>query len=251
MYPMAEFNSSGAISLMQNNGSALRLDNLVPTDFTSVSIGDLNLRNNALTFAKRAIQSARELLDMDNQTLALRQSSIKETIQRLDRAVAMIKGVRKWELFMMEETARELTDESEVRARNLEARIVQIEAEKRAAAQAARDAAEQGTNVMEIVTAPQNEDEPPAKPTKKASAKASKKAEKTDEEGGGIALQDINWRKVITIVVIAIVVITVIFVLIGVVQDKMRKNKLAEPPKIPDFIREMQEYERKHPDKKK
>jgi hypothetical protein len=251
MYPMAEFNSSGAISLMQNNGSALRLDNLLPTDFTSVSIGDLNLRNNALTFAKRAIQSAKELLDMDNQTLALRQSSIKEAIQRLDRAVAMIKGVRQWELFMMEETARELTAESEVRARNLEARIAQIEAEKRAAAQAARDAAEQGTNMMEVVAAPQIEDEPSAKPTKKASAKASKKAEEADDESTGIALKDINWRKVITIAVIAIVAITVIFVLIGVIQDKIRKSKLAEPPKIPDFIREMQEYERKHPEKKK
>jgi hypothetical protein len=97
MYPMAEFNSFGAISLMQNDGSAMRLDNLLPADFKRVAIGDLSLCNNALTFAKRAIQSAKELLDMDNDALALRQSSITDNIKRLDRAVAMLKGVRKWE----------------------------------------------------------------------------------------------------------------------------------------------------------
>ena len=253
MYPMAEFNSFGAISLMQNDGSAMRLDNLIPDDFTRVTVGDLSLCNNALTFAKRAIQAAKELLDMNNATLALRQSSMTDTIKRLDRAVATIKGVKRWELFMMEATAKELAGEAEVRARNLEARIVQIDEEKRAAARAAKEAkeaAEQGSNVVETVSAPTVEDEPPSKPVKKASAKAARETP-AKEKDGGIAALNLNWRKIITIAVIAIVAITVVFVLIGVIQDKIRKSKLAEPPKIPDFIREMQEYERKHPDKKK
>ena len=262
MYPMAEFNSFGAISLMQNDGAAMRLDNLLPDDFARVTIGDLSLCNNALTFAMRAIKSAKELLDMDNDALSLRQSSITDNIKRLDRAVAMLKGVRKWELFMMEATAKELTGESEVRARNLEARIVQIEEGKRAAAKAARDAAEQGTNVMETVAAPTIEDEIPAKPAKKTSAPSGKKAsaskkknkkpaDDAEEEDMDFAIPDLNWRKIITITVIAIVAITVIFILMGKIQDMNRKKKLAEPPKIPDFIREMQEYERKHPGKKK
>lgn len=259
MYPMAEFNSFGAISLMQNDGAAMRLDNLLPADFAQVTIGDLSLCNNALTFAKRAIQSAKELLDMDNDALALRQSSITDNIKRLDRAVAMLKGVRKWELFMMEATAKELSGESEVRARNLEARIVQIEEGKRAAAKAARDVAEQGTNMMEAVAAPKLDDESTAEPAKKAQtssgekASASKKKSKkpAEEESEGIAIPDLNWSKIITITVIVIVAITVIFILMGKIQDMNRKKKLAEPPKIPDFIREMQEYERKHPGKKK
>ncbi len=257
MYPMAEFNSSGSISLMQNNGAALRLDNLLPADFIRVSISDLNLRNNAITFAMRAIKSAKELLAMDNSALALRKPAITDTIKRLDRAVEMLKSVRKWELFMMEATAKEFSEESQVRARNLEARLAQVEAEKRAAAQAAREAREAareaeegGTNVMETVAASELEDDPPAKPAKKESDKVSQGKPSKDEDDG-IASLDFNWRKIITIAVVVIVAITVIFILIGVIQDKIRKNKLAEPPKIPDFIREMQEYERKHPEKKK
>ena len=227
MFPMAEFNSSGAVSLMQNDGAAMRLDNLLPEDFTRVTLGDLGLCNNALTFAKRAIQSAKELLDMDNAALSMRKSSITDTIKRLDRAVAMVKSVRKWELFMMETTAR---------------------------------AAEEGTNFVEAVSAPKLEDEP-AKPARKESAsnkgnsakkvKNRRESEDDDGESFDLANLDINWRKVITIAVVVIVAITVVFVLIGVVQDKIRKSKLAEPPKIPDFIREMQEYERKHPEKRK
>ncbi len=254
MYPMAEFNSFGAISLMQNDGSAMRLDNLVPSDFARVAMGDVSLCNNALTFAKRAIQSAKDLLEMDNEALSLRQSSITDTIKRLDRAVAMLKGVQKWELFMMEATAKELSGESEVRARNLEARIVQIQEGKRSAAQATRDAAEQGTNAMETVAAPAIGDEAPAKPAKKTSAEKKKSKQPSDdaeEENMGIALPNLNWRKIITIAVIVIVAITVIFILIGKIQDMNRKRKLAVPPKIPDFIREMQEYERRHPEKKK
>ena len=265
MYPMAEFNSFGTISLMQNDGSAMRLDNLLPDDFVRVSIGDLNLRNNAITFAKRAISSAKELLEMDNHTLSLRPSAISDTVKRLDRAVEMLKGVRQWELFMMEATAKEIADESQVRARNLEARLAQVETEKRAAAQAAREAREAtegGTNVMEAVAAPEIEDESPEKPVKKASPSSGKKAaagkkkskktlDDNEEEDKDFALPDLNWRKIITIAVIAIVAITVIFILMGKIQDMNRKKKLAEPPKIPDFIREMQEYERKHPGKKK
>lgn len=268
MFPMAEFNSSGAVSLMQNDGAAMRLDNLLPEDFTRVTLGDLGLCNNALTFAKRAIQSAKELLDMDNAALSMRKSSITDTIKRLDRAVAMVKSVRKWELFMMETTARELAGESEVRARNLEARMAQMakeEAEKRRAAKAAAEAAaaeaaEEGTNFVEAVSAPKLEDEP-AKPARKETAsnkgnsakkvKNRRESEDDDGESFDLANLDINWRKVITIAVVVIVAITVVFVLIGVVQDKIRKSKLAEPPKIPDFIREMQEYERKHPEKRK
>jgi hypothetical protein len=260
MYPMAEFNSSGSISLMQNSGAALRLDNLLPADFIRVTIGDLNLRNNAITFAKRAIKSAKELLEMDNSALALRQSAITDAIKRLDRAVEMLKGVRKWELFMMEATAREFSEESQVRARNLEARLAQVEAEKRAAAQAAREAAleaaraaeEGNTNVLEVVAAPKLDDDPPAKPAKKAAASSGNRKRKREEAGEENAEGlNFNWRKILTIAIVAIVVITVIFILMGVVQDKIRKNKLAEPPKIPDFIREMQEYERRHPEKKK
>ena len=266
MYPMAEFNSFGAISLIQNDGSAMRLDNIMPDDFTRVTIGDLSLCNNALTFAKRAIQAAKDLLAMDNDALSMRQFSITDTIKRLDRAVAMLKNVQKWELFMMEATAKELSGESEVRARNLEARMAQIareETEKRAANAAAKsEMADGGTNAIETVSAPKPEDEPPAKPAKKTSASSSKKLsskkaknrEKNDaDDENSIDLEnlDINWRKVITIAVVVIVAITVIFVLIGVIQDKIRKSKLAEPPKIPDFIREMQEYERRHPEKKK
>jgi hypothetical protein len=263
MYPMAEFNASGSISLMQNDGSALRLDNLVPADFIRVTVGDLNLQNNALTFAKRAIQSAKELLDLDNNALALRQTSVSEAVKRLDRAVAMLKTVRRWELFMMEATARELSQESEVRARNLEARLAEIarlEAERRAGQAALREVGE--TNVIDAIAAPQPEDEPSAgKPAKKAknvdgterqkskTAKSENKAE--DDEDDVFGLEKINWRKVISLCAVAIVAITVIFILIGVIQDKNRKRKLAEPPKIPDFIREMQEYERKHPGKKK
>ena len=252
MYPIAEFNSSGAISLMQNDGAAMRLDNLLPDDFVRISIGDLNLRNNALTFAMRAIKSAKELLEMDNEALALRQTSASDTIKRLDRAVATLKSVRQWELFMMEATAKELAAESEVRARNLEARIAQVEAERRAAAKAVREAAEMGTNVMETVAAPTLDDEPPAKSAKKTApkSKASQKDKEDNEktDAGGLNL---NWREIITMAIVAIVAITVIFILMGVIQDKIRKKKLAEPPKIPDFIREMQEYERKHPGKKK
>ena len=262
MYPMAEFNSFGTISLTQNDGSAMRFDNLIPTDFVRVSVGDLGLCNNVLTFAKRAIQSGKELLEMDNEALSQRLSSITDAIKRLDRAVAMLKGVRQWNLFMMEATAKELSDESEVRARNLEARIVQIKEGKLAAARAARDAAEQGTNVMETVAAPMIEDETPAKSAKKPSASSGKKASASNkknkkpvdaaEEGDmDFAIPDLNWRKIITITVIVIVAITVIFILMGKIQDMNRKRKLAEPPKIPDFIREMQEYERKHPEKKK
>ena len=254
MYPMAEFNSSGSISLMQNNGAALRLDNLLPADFIRVSIGDLNLRNNAITFAMRAVKSAKELLEMDNSALALRQSAISDTVKRLDRAVEMLKGVRKWELFMMEATAKEFSDESQVRARNLEARLAQIEEERRAAdrtaREAARVAAEGGTNAMETVAAQELEDDSPAKPAKKALDKVST-GKPVKDENDGIASLDFNWGKIITIAVVAIVAITVIFILIGVIQDIIRKNKLAEPPKIPDFIKEMQEYERKHPEKKK
>ncbi len=263
MYPMAEFNSAGSISLMQNNGAALRLDNLLPADFIRVTIGELNLRNNAITFAKRAIKSAKELLEMDNSTLVLRKSAMTDTIKRLDRAVDMLKGVRKWELFMMEATAKEFAEESQVRARNLEARLAQVEEERRAAdrtareaaLEAARVAAEGGTNVMETVAAPElDDDAPPAKPAKTTAASSgrkNRKREESDEETDGIAGLNFNWRKIITITVVAIVVITVIFILMGVIQDKIRKSKLAEPPKIPDFIREMQEYERKHPEKKK
>ncbi len=266
MYPMAEFNSFGAISLIQNDGSAMRLDNIMPDDFTRVTIGDLSLCNNALTFAKRAIQAAKDLLAMDNDALSMRQFSITDTIKRLDRAVAMLKNVQKWELFMMEATAKELSNESEVRARNLEARMAQIareETEKRAAKAAGKsEVADGGTNAIETVSAPKPEDEPPAKPATKTSASSGKKRssekardkEKTDgddEKSFGLENLDINWRKVITIAVVVIVAITVVFVLIGVIQDKIRKSKLAEPPKIPDFIREMQEYERRHPEKKK
>ena len=265
MFPMAEFNSFGAISLMHNDGSAMRLDNLLPDDFVRVSIGDLNLRNNAITFAKRAISSAKELLEMDNHALSLRPSAISDTVKRLDRAVEMLKGVRKWELFMMEATAKEFADESQVRARNLEARLAQVEAEKRATAQAAREAreaAEGGTNVMETVAAPEIEDESPEKPAKKTSDSSGKKAETSkkkskktsedhEEESADFAIPDLNWHKIITIAVIVIVAITVIFILMGKIQDMNRKKKLAEPPKIPDFIREMKEYERKHPEKKK
>ena len=263
MYPMAEFNSSGAISLMQNDGSALRLDNLLPSDFIRVTVGDLNLRNNAITFAKRAIQSAKELLDLDNNALALRQTSVSDAVKRLDRAVAMLKNVRRWELFMMEATARELSQESEVRARNLEARlaeIAKIEAERRAEQASLREAVE--TNIVDTVAAPKLEDEPsdekPEKTAKDAETagrqkgKATKPENRTeDNEDDVFGLDKINWRKIIYLCAAVIVVITVIFILIGVIQDKIRKSKLAEPPKIPDFIKEMQEYERKHPEKKK
>ena len=265
MYPMAEFNSFGAISLMQNDGAAMRLDNLLPDDFTRVSLNDLTVCNNALTFAMRTIKSAKELLDMDNNALALRQSTISDTIKRLDRAVAMVKGVKRWHLFMMDATAAELSKESEVRARNLEARLAQIatfEAGKRAAKDTGEsEVAEGGTNVIETVSATNLEDETYGKPAKKRSVsggnassgmkKPRKKTEEADEKSAGLPNLNINWRKVITIAAVAIVAITVIFVLIGVIQDKIRKHKLSEPPKIPDFIREMQEYERKHPGKKK
>ena len=259
MFPMAEFNSFGAVSLVQNDGAAMRLDNLLPEDFKRVTLGDLGLCNNALTFAKRAIQSAKELLDMDNAALSLRKSSITDTIKRLDRAVAMVKGVRKWELFMMEATARELSEESEVRARNLEARMAQMakeEVEKKRVAKAAAEAAAEEAKTVETVSAPRIADEsatPAKKPSASGKRDSSEKERRTkaDKDGAGIANLDIDWRKVITIAVIVIVAITVIFVLIGVVQDKNRKSKLAQPPKIPDFIREMQEYERKHPEKRK
>ena len=251
MYPMAEFNSSGAISLMQNEGSAMRLDNLLPSDFVRVTIGDLNNRNSAITFAMRAVKSAKEFLEMDNDALALRQSAISDTIKRLDRAVAMLKNVPRWELFMMEATAKELSGDCEVRARNLEARLAQMakaEAEKRAAAQSDED--DGVTNAMEVVAAPKLDDESPAKPAKKTSGISGKKKRKAEEADGENTL-NFNWRKIITISAIAIVAITAIFILMGVIQERNRKKKLAEPPKIPDFIREMKEYERKHPGKGK
>ncbi len=36
------------------------------------------------------------------------------------------------------------------------------------------------------------------------------------------------------------IALTVIFVLIGVIQDRARRKKLAVPPEIPDFVRDMQ-----------
>ena len=248
MYPMAEFNSFGAISLAHENGAAMRLDNLLPDDFTRVTVGDLGLCNNALAFAKRAIQAARELLEADNAALAQSQPSVSDAVKRLDRAVAMLKGVRRWALFMMEATAGELSAEAEVRARNLEARMAQIEEEKRASrtAQAAGEAAVPGAAEAAVTApAPQAGDSPTPRPAKKASARPA------GEGDAGLAGPAFNWRRIAAMVAAAIVAITVVFVLIGVIQDKSRKSKLAEPPKIPDFIREMQEYERQHPGKRR
>ncbi len=251
MFPIAEFNSMGAVSLMQNKGAAMRLDNLLPSDFSRLSTGDLSLRNNALLFARRAIQAAKDLLDYDDEQFSLNSKTVSDTVQRLDRAVAMLKGVPSWDVFMMEATARELSSESEVRARNLEARRAQI-AEKAEAAK--RAAAEKGaeTNAIAAVAAPAQPDKPAPAPRKKvsSSSKADDEDEDKDDEDEGLKL-NFDWKKILIIAAIVIVAITVVFILMGVIQDKLRKKKLAEPPKIPDFIREMQEYERKHPEKRK
>ncbi len=267
MYPMAEFNVSGAVSLMQDNGAALRLDNIIPSDFLAISVGDLNLRNIALTFAKRAVKAAEELLELENDALALRSRGISETVKRLDRAIAMLKGVTRWDVFMMEAASKELVGECEARARNLENRLAEIaaqEAAKRAAEREARKAAEEGiaTGVVEVVAAPAIPEEKPGagterrqakKAPKKQDGKPARKSEasrekESPEEGlfGGV---DLN--RVLVILAIAVAAITVIFILIGVIQDNQRKKKLSAPPQIPDFIREMKEYERKHPGKKK
>ena len=88
-----------------------------------------------------------------------------------------------------------------------------------------------------------------AKPAKKRAAKPAEKESKDSDNAIGLTRSDIN--KILKIAAVAIVAITVIFILIGVVQDKQRKKKLSAPPQIPDFIREMKEYERKHPEKRK
>ena len=263
MFPMAEFNTAGAISLSQDNGAALRLDNILPSDFSSISVGDLNLRNNALCFAKRAIKAAEELLAYEDANLALKKPAVSETVQRLDRSIAMLKGIPKWELFMMEATAKELMSDCETRARNLERRLADI-----ARAEAAKKAGnitdeESGstiaTGVVETVAAPKVSDDSDVKPAKSKAAKTSSKGNKTAQKqtaeskgaDGAIEISKSDIKRILAIVAVAIVLITVIFILIGVIQDNQRKKKLSAPPQIPDFIREMKEYERKHPGKRK
>ena len=264
MFPIAEFNTVGAISLSQDNGAALRLDNILPSDFTTVSVGDLNLRNNALCFAKRAIKTAEELLAYDNATLALRKPTVSEIVQRLDRSIAMLKGVPKWELFMMEATAKELMADCETRARNLERRLADIARMESARREALRTP-DVATGVVEVVAAPKvlDDDAKPAaaaprkpqskdgaaKPVKKRATKPAEKESKDTDDTIGISRSDVN--NILKIVAVAVVAITVIFILIGVIQDKQRKKKLSAPPQIPDFIRDMKEYERKHPGTRK
>ncbi len=240
MFPVADFNAMGAVSLAEKQGVALRLDNLLPPDFSRLSVDALRARNNILLFARRAIQAAKDLLDCDDSEFALRKTTVSETVKRLDRAVAMIKGVQSWDVFMMEATARELAGDAKARAGNLESRLAKIAEKEAGRGKRAVSGNESGTNAVATVTPA------PEKPVESAPRKTSAAAK--DEKGDGLR-HACNWKITLVVVAVVIVVITAIFILIGVVQDVRRRKKLSAPPEIPDFIREMKEYERRHPEK--
>ena len=264
MFPMAELNTFGAISLAQNNGAALRLNDIQPSDFTTISVDELNLRNNALCSAKDALKTAEELLACPPPDLAMKKSAVSETVQRLDRSIAVLKGVPKWELFMMEATAKELMADCETRARNLERRLADIarmKSEPKEKEGELADALEVEAVDEKSVsddaageTAAATADKPTSKARvgKTAKMRATEQTEKGSKNtDGAIELSRFDIYKILKIVAVAVVAITVIFILIGTIQDRQRKKKLSVPPKIPDFIREMQEYERKHPNNRK
>ena len=266
LYPVATINALGGTSLEQRNGVALRLDNLYPADFVRVPQNALTLRNNALAFARRAIEAATNLLGYADADFALRQNAVSDTIKRLDRAIAMLKGVDRWDIFLMEATARERMDTAAVRARNLEARLNQIaalEAARKEAAAAA--AAAPKTAPAPAVLDPQSPpaappgdapessgdtrvaaSEPSPSPATRSTAPAPRadssvpaddSADDLDADG---LLSTINFRKILIIAIIVVIALTVIFILIGVLQDRARRKKLAVPPEIPDFVRDMQ-----------
>ncbi len=224
MFPMAQTSASGAVNIVQDNGLALRLDNILPSDFTSVSMADLNLRNTALTSAKRAIKTAEELLSYDDQNLALRLAAVSEAKHRLERSIAMLKANPKWKLFLMEATANGLMADCETCASNLERR-------------------QNGIAAME--TAPRNTKEQAPQPQKEDASGAVASPKHADNPGRP------NIAVIIKFVICPIVAITVLFLLIGLIQDWQRKKKLSVPQQTPDFIMEMQEYEREHPEKPK
>ena len=250
MYPIATYNNLGIAALSQENGQAVRFDNIEKTDFVSLTVEDLRQRNSALAFTQRAIKAAKEMLELDMDTLKAKRSDISEAIKRLDRAVAMIKGVKSWDVFMMAETAGELANDASTRASNLEALFGKITAYEAEQKQKAEDAAAAAAAlpVETVEKAPAEvKTPPPAQKTKtNSSKKTADKATSMDELN---LFAEVNWMKVGIIAGVVIVLLTVIFILMGVIQDKMRRKKLSAPPVIPDFIREMQEYERKHPQK--
>ena len=263
MFPMAEFNTFGAISLTQDNGAALRLNDIQPSEFITISADDLNLRNNTLCSAKGALKTAEELLACTPSDLATKKSSVSETVKRLDRSIAMLKEVPKWELFMMEATAKELMVDCETRARNLERRLADIARMKPETKDKDGELADETEAIDEQKvsddapgeTASATANKPAASPSRVGKAAKKRAADSAgtgeDDANGAIGLSRFDLYKILKIVAAAVVAITVIFILIGAIQDSQRKKKLSVPPKIPDFIREMQEYERKHPGKTK
>lgn len=242
VFPVAERNPFGSVVLREDNGCALRLDNVLPSDFISIDPGVLRERNNTIAFAKRAIKAASEFVSTDPAELKLKRADISETIKRLDRAAAMIKGIPVWDMYLMDSIAAELKTDVETRAGNLEALLVKLddyEAKEKIEAERKEAEAKSATNVIETVSV-----------TDQVKSRA-KDIEKEKPEGDMSDKVDdivsrINWRKILIIAVVVIVVITVAFILMGIIQDNMRRKKLSQPAQIPDFIREMQEYERKH-----
>lgn len=248
MCPIVEFNALGVMSLAQRNGMALRLDNLFPDDFVKISTEDHKARNAMIMEGRSAIAAAVDLLSESLEALAKRKGDISDAIKRLDTAIETLRGVRKWEVFTMAETAKEIVQDAEIRARNLEAKLVAVneaEAEaKRVEAErvaAEKEAAE--TTVIEAEEAPAITDDDQA--AKAAAIAAARKASANARSAGGKPTPPLQKdsgetvRMVIYIVVAAIVVITLLFLLIGKVMDDKRKKRAATPGVIPKFVRDM------------
>ena len=258
-----EVDAAGHAHAILANGAVLRLDNLYPTDFASVSIDELRMRNNALAFARRAIQNAAQLLAREDADLAFRKNAIADATQRLDKADAMLTYVRHWDVYAMGARAAELSQDARAKAQQLEDRLkllVEMEAAQRAMARDARRAAAElvaeaaATNGVPSPPAATNSPSPPAA---SASTSPASPAPSPDEaaarEGVETDSADDGKPPLTSLLYILSVVATLLALLVivaNVVQNQKGKRSFKGPKDHPNYVKENEDYEKRRRSRK-
>ncbi len=249
-----EVDAAGHAHSLLANGAVLRLDNVHTTDFASVSVDELRMRNVSLAFARRAIQNATQLLAREDADLAFRKNAIVDATQRLDKADAMLSYFKNWDVYAMEARAAELSQNARTKARQLEARLkllVEMEAAQRAIARDARRAAAElvaeaaGTNGVPSPPAATNNPCPPsaslAPPTPSPDEAAAKESMWPDSSDDGKP----PLISLLHILSAVATLLALLLILTNVVQNRKGKLRFTGPKEHPDYVKENEDYEKR------
>ncbi len=251
-----EIDALGRAHIAKAAGTVLRLDNIDVSEFTSVSIDEIRMRNNALAFARRAISNATNLLAQAESELSIRKNAIADATQRIVRAEAMLKQVRKWDLYAMQARAEELVQDARAKGDLLGTRLTRIiarEAEQRDL----RRIATRMDDSSPTNTPPSSADgqaAPSGANATSASAVAPARQPEQENAERDVASSLSNGKtltSLLQILSIAAVVLALLIIVANVFQDQKAKKKFKGPHRHPDYAKENSDYERKIRGKKK